>query len=170
MTWPWDGRPGTLAFISGTGKHPDRLRGPNTLLVNAYWGMSPRDVKMTTHCRPVSSSKCVGNAWGSTSTATHTVAACTEAALIFSLLFPMRATRPSRVQTIKLLTHYCEEYLDLRKIRGRTWRELYRLNLGLSVVTRPLYGSRSFSFCRSINRLQNGADSFPQPSTDSAMN
>lgn len=112
----------------------------------------------------------VPNAWRYSSTATHTVAACTEAALIFSLTLPMRATRPSRVQTIKLLTHYCEEYPDLRKISGGTWQELYGMNLGPSEVTRPLCGSRSFSFCRRIKRLRTGADSFPQPSTDSATN
>ena len=93
-----------------------------------------------------------------------------EPALLFSLIFPIRATRPSRVRTIKLSTHYCEEYLDLRKIKGGTWRELYKMNLEPSEVTRPLYGSQSFSFCRSIKRLQNGAESFSQLKMDRAMN
>lgn len=56
---------------------------------------------------------------GNTSTSTHTVAACTEAVLISSLIFPMRATRQSKVQTIKLLTHYCEEYLGPKEDKGR---------------------------------------------------
>ena len=84
----------------------------------------------------LASSAEVKNAWGYTSTPIHTAAACTGAALLFSLIFRMRATCPSRGQTIMLLTHYCEEYLDVRKIKGGTWREWYGMNLGPSGLAR----------------------------------